>query len=100
MAADTSPNMTGLSGGGYEIAFQANTGYLYTYSSSSGAAGTTLGMASGTSPGITLLADNNWEIVFQANSNDLYNYSSLTGPAGTSYSMAAGTSPHNSPPQN
>jgi hypothetical protein len=42
-----------LSGGGYEIAFQANTGDLYTYSSATGSAHITLGMKAGTSPSIS-----------------------------------------------
>src|SRR5262249_33076555 len=55
------PNVTGFlhdksnsntAGGGYEIAFQANNGQLFTSSSSSGSTNTQQGMMSGTSPSI------------------------------------------------
>ena len=48
MMPGTSPSITGLANGGYEVAFQANTGYLYTIGSDMhGSWG--LGMMPGTS---------------------------------------------------
>jgi hypothetical protein len=48
----TSPSIAALAGGGYEIAFEANTGSLYTYSSTGAVKNTTEGMWHGTSPSI------------------------------------------------
>src|SRR5581483_8775641 len=51
MMAGTSPSITGLPGGGYEMAFQANTGRLIAYGSA-GNTDTGQGMKAGTSPSI------------------------------------------------
>lgn len=51
MMAGTSPAITSL-GGGYEVAFQANTGSLWTVGTDSHGAWN-LGMMAGTSPAIT-----------------------------------------------
>jgi hypothetical protein len=50
MAAGTSPAVTAPPAGGFVIAYQADTGYLWTYTSASGATNTGLGMLSGTDP--------------------------------------------------
>jgi hypothetical protein len=51
--SSTSPAIKALSGSSYEAAFQANTGYLFMYSSATGTGlDTQQGMASGTSPSI------------------------------------------------
>ena len=73
------------------VAFQANTGNLWT----TGAAGTAdlgLGMMAGTSPSITALSGGGYQIAFQANTGNLW----TTGAAGTAdlgLGMRAGTSP-------
>jgi hypothetical protein len=71
-----------------EIAFQANTGHLWTWSPA-GASDTGLGMWAGTSPSI----NDNGEIAFMAaGSGSLW----TTGPGGGGYlslGMMAGTSP-------
>jgi hypothetical protein len=76
---------------GFEAAFQANTGDLWTYSSASGAANLKQGMKAGTSPGIAALATGGFETAFQANTGDLI----AVGPKnyGTGLAMKAGTSP-------
>jgi surface antigen len=82
------------SSSGYRSAFQANTGYLYTYDTTNGAVNTSQGMKSGTSPSI---ANNNtsniYEVAFQANNDDLYTYDTTNGAVNTSQGMASGTSP-------
>ncbi len=90
MRAGTSPAITALPGGGHEMAFQANTGALWTV----GTAGTRnwgLGMKAGTSPSITAVPGG-YEVAFQANTGILY----TVGAAGTrnwGLGMRAGTSP-------
>ncbi|HSX47704.1 MAG TPA: hypothetical protein VLF63_02930, partial [Patescibacteria group bacterium] len=66
MMPGTSPSITLLSNGGYEVAFQANDGNLWI----TGSAGTQnmgLGMMAGTIPSITATANGGYEIAFQAN---------------------------------
>ncbi len=56
MASGTSPAITALAGGGYEVALQANSGSLWTVGNGGGSdrfGDWRLGMASGTSPAIT-----------------------------------------------
>jgi Ca2+-binding RTX toxin-like protein len=76
-----------------EIAIQANTGILWTWTQP-GASDTGLGMKAGTSPSIAggLGLGSNHEIAFQANTGYLW----TTGAGGggrTPYGMMAGTSP-------
>jgi hypothetical protein len=52
MAAGTSPSITALASGGHQVAFQANTGILWTVGPD-GITNWQLGMAAGTSPSIT-----------------------------------------------
>jgi len=71
-----------------EIAFQANTGYLWTWTPSGGGHDTGLKMAAGTSPSI----DSYGDIAFQGPHGNLW----VTGPGGTynlGLGMAKGTSP-------
>jgi hypothetical protein len=51
MMHGTSPSIAGLSGGGFEVAFQANTGSLWSVGASNHGAWN-LGMMSNTSPSI------------------------------------------------
>ena len=53
MKAGTSPAITGLAGGGYEAAFQANTGLLWVVPNGVGQS-VGLGMLKGTSPAISI----------------------------------------------
>ena len=55
MMTGTSPAITGLPGGGYQVAFQANTGILWTVAAAPGQ-NLGLGMMTGTSPAITALS--------------------------------------------
>jgi surface antigen len=78
--------------GQYQEAFQANTGYLYTYSSASGGTNLQQGMKAGTSPSIAALAGGGYEEAFQANTGNLIVY----GPGGATnlqQGMMPGTSP-------
>jgi hypothetical protein len=52
MKAATSPSVAASATGGYQVAFQANTGNLYTYNSVTGAANLQQGMDNTTSPSI------------------------------------------------
>jgi hypothetical protein len=68
LMAGTSPSIAGVEGG-YQVAFQANTGNLWT----AGALGTRdwgLAMMAGTSPSITAVAGG-FEVAFQANTGVL-----------------------------
>jgi hypothetical protein len=69
--ARTSPSIVALPAGGFEVAFQANTGALWTV----GAAGNTawsLGMRAGTSPSIAALPAGGFEVAVQTNTGDLW----------------------------
>jgi cell wall-associated NlpC family hydrolase len=76
---------------GYEVAFQANTGNLWTVGTDQhGDWG--LGMMPGTSPAITRLTTGGYEVAFQANTGNLW----VAGAAGTGdlrLGMMNGTSP-------
>jgi len=91
MSPGTSPAIAGLAGGGYEVAFEANTGSLWTV----GIAGNKnwgLGMSPGTSPAIAGLAGGGYEVAFEANTTSL----STVGSAGNS-SWKLGMLQHTSP---
>ncbi len=91
MMGGTSPSITTLANGGYQIAFQANSANLYTIGAAGGG-DTGLGMAAGTSPGITVFAAGGYQIAFQANSTNLYTIGRLRG-GNSGLGMAPGTSP-------
>ena len=91
MAAGTSPSIAKLPSGGYQSAFQANSGVLYTWGPA-GNASTGQGMAAGTSPAITGLAFGGYEIAFQANTTALVRVGN-GGNVNTGLGMAPGTSP-------
>lgn len=85
---------TGESCGGtntFQAAFQANSGNLYTFDSSSGTANTQQGMASGTSPAITSVSGGHEE-AFQASNGYLYVWGAAAS-GNTQLGMASGTSP-------
>ena len=91
MAPGTSPAITTLTGGGTQIAFQANTGMLWT----AGAAGTRslgIAMAPGTSPSITALAKNGYAIAVQG-SDSVLRTTGTMGNTAWGLGMRAGTSP-------
>ena len=70
MRAGTSPSIAALSTGGYEMAFQANTGSLWSVGSDQhGSWG--YGMMAGTSPSIAALSTGGYEMAFQANTGSL-----------------------------
>ena len=80
----------------YEVAFQANTGSLYTYSPFAGTINLNLGMMASTSPS-TAAVSGGYEIAFQSNTGSLYavgaagsNNLGLGVMTGTSPSIAAG----------
>lgn len=79
------------SSGGFQIAFQANTGKLISFGDAGGW-NTTQGMRAGTSPSFARLNDGRMLMAFQANTSDLI----VIGPDGgvnTHQGMMAGTSP-------
>ena len=81
-----------ISSTSYRVAFQGNTGDLYTYNSASGAAHLPLGMMAGTSPSITTLSTGGYQIAFQGNTGDLFTYNP-SGAAHVPLGMKMGTSP-------
>ena len=94
----TSPDVA-VSGGSYQIAFQANTGDLWTRTSSLGSPwsnvvykDTGLGMKAGTSPSVVAQATGGFQIAFQANTGILW----TDGVAGR-YKLFYGMDPASSP---
>src|ERR1700722_18027194 len=71
MKAGTSPSIAASPKGGFEVAFQANDGNLYTYNSVTGPANLRQGMDNTTSPSRAALAGGGYETAFQANTADL-----------------------------
>jgi peptidoglycan/xylan/chitin deacetylase (PgdA/CDA1 family) len=94
MKAGTSPAITALPGGGFEAAFQANTGTLWTVGSAA-TKNWSLGMKAGTSPAITALPGAGFEVAFQANSAALWTVGVGSGSHNQQWSlgMMTGTSP-------
>jgi hypothetical protein len=86
-------NGSGAENGSYIVAFQADTGDLWTYSPSAPGLHYGLGLAAGTSPDIAGLRDGSYEIAFQANSGKLWTYSPASKATEFNLGMAAGTSP-------
>jgi hypothetical protein len=52
MATGTSPSITGLTNGSYQVAVQANNSYLYTVNGSGTVSDLAYGMADSTSPSV------------------------------------------------
>jgi hypothetical protein len=83
------------------LAFQANTGTLWTWT---GAAGTTGfgasavdGMAAGTSPSIAALPNGNIAVAFQANTGTLWTWTGAAGTTGFGATAVDGMAAHTSP---
>lgn len=94
MMPGTSPAITATSAGAFAVAFQANTGHLWVYSSTGSATDLRLGMAAGTSPAITTLADGRVQIAFQANTGNLWtSKAAIYTGSDLHLGMATGTSP-------
>ncbi len=76
------------------VAFQANGGELWTYSTASGGKGTGWTVRAGTSPSIAVMPDGSKRVAFQATNGELWVYSSATGQkTATGLIMMAATSP-------
>lgn len=70
MMAATSPSITALSAGGYEIACEGTNGDLWTYGTGeSGDTGDA--MLAGTSPSIVAVSSTQYEVAYQASNGDL-----------------------------
>lgn len=103
MMPGTSPSIAIGNDGKYEVAFQANTGVLWTVTPDSHGnphgQPTNLGMDQHSSPSITALPTGGFEIAFQADTHTLWTVTGAGfGSAGqgqpvTGASMAPGTSP-------
>jgi len=95
MMAGSSPSIAALAGGGYEVAFQANTGILWTL-----AAGFALdsqdAMMAGTSPAVAAAPGGGFEVAFQSSTGTLETYTP-SGLVNTGLGMMAGTSPSIAP---
>jgi len=84
------------------VAFQANTGLLYTYvttgTTAADVAGGTetdskLGMDNYTSPAIAAGSSSTWRVAFTTNTDYLYQYSSAGAETTSGLGVASGTSP-------
>ena len=92
MRPGTSPAITALPSGGFEIAFQANTGTLWT-TGNAGTGNTGLGMNPASSPSIAALTgENGYQAAFEANTNTLWTTGTL-GTRNTILGMLPGTNP-------
>ncbi|MGW4731673.1 hypothetical protein ACWEQC_21325 [Streptomyces shenzhenensis] len=93
MMKGTSPAITSVKGG-YQMAFQANNGILWT-TGTLGTYNTGLGMAPGTSPSIQYFLYSGALVAFQANNGTLWTAKASGGEArDLGLGMAPGTSPH------
>jgi hypothetical protein len=93
VAAGTSPSITALGDGGYEVAFRAANGHLWT-AGEGGSKDWGLGVAPGTSPSIHALYPSGYGIAFNAAGTDHLWVANSSGAAyDTGWGMAAGTSP-------
>jgi cell wall-associated NlpC family hydrolase len=81
----------GATSGGFEVAFQANTGSLWSVGASNHG-NWSQGMMAGTSPSITALSGGGYEMAFQANTGDLITIGSA-GNKNWRLGMMHGTSP-------
>lgn len=101
MAAGTSPAITSLENGNdglphWQVAFQANTGTLFTVGDITGPQDLGYGMAPGTSPSIARSGIAGWTIAFQANTGTLWVVTNGVAQ-NLGYGMAPGTSPSIAP---
>jgi hypothetical protein len=78
MAPGTSPSITGLDNGGYEVAFQSSTGLLST-TGTKGTENWNFPMMSQTSPSITWLTNGGYEMAFQSNTGVLWTTGTVGG---------------------
>jgi hypothetical protein len=94
MAPNTSPAITPLVGGGYEVLFEANGGMLWRYGTYGPNGSTGNAMAANSSPAIAPLTGGGYAGLYQASSGYMWKYGTLSGFNGnTSLAMAASTSP-------
>jgi hypothetical protein len=82
---------------GAQMAFQANTTQLFSYSTGTGPANLGLGMAAGTSPSVATLVNGESAMAFQANTSTLWSRLGSGAYGNTGLGMAAGTSPSVAP---
>jgi hypothetical protein len=93
MMKGTSPCITALPDGGWQAAFQANTGNLWVVGTKDNRGDTKLGMMKGTSPCIAALPDGGWQAAFQANTGNLWIVGTDDNRGDMKLGMMAGTSP-------
>jgi len=93
VAAGTSPSLTELTGGGYEIAYHAPGGTLgWAGTAVTVVTGGSTAMAPGTDPSIAPLPDGNFRAVWQGANTDLFT-TGPNGPIDLGVAMQTGTSP-------
>ncbi|WP_271395740.1 CHAP domain-containing protein [Neomicrococcus lactis] len=92
MMPGTNPTIVSNGRGGYQLAFQANTGSLIVFGDDF-KVDTRQGMKAGTSPAIARLSDGRYIVAFQANTGNLYRWDSRSGTVNLGLGMMAGTSP-------
>jgi hypothetical protein len=94
MAPGSSPSVTELGGGAYEVAVRANTGVLWTYCSCGAVVNTGLGVEANTSPSIVDIGAKGWVVAFQgAGSHDLWTYTSAGAGTDRGVKVYATSSP-------
>jgi hypothetical protein len=90
MYAGTSPSITALASGGFQVAFQANTTDLWTVGDA-GDQDWKLGMMPGTNPAIAA-SGSSFEVRFQANTGSLWR-AGAGGSGAMNLGMLGATSP-------
>jgi hypothetical protein len=97
MAANTSPSITAMPGTTFKVAFQANTGVLWTQDLAVGGVPTGAAMAAGTSPALTSLSGGGFEIAVHGTNGHLWEYGTYIANFDTVLGMWPGTSPSITP---
>ena len=97
MKGGTNPSIAALPGGGWAVAFQANTGNLWVVGSA-GEFREIAPMAPNTSPSIASMPDGTWQVAFQGSNYDLWTYDGVNPPVDMQLGMAPNaTSPSIAP---
>lgn len=92
LAGGSSPSLAVAANGTLEVAYEASSGHLCTFSPNTSPVDTQLPMTGGSTPSITALANGGFEIAYVANTGVL----AFTGAAGsglTGYDVRGGTNP-------
>ncbi len=88
LAAQSVPNIVGLTGGGYEIAYRGTDGSVHVYSSRTQVASTLhLGMDLNTGPAIAALPSGGFMVAINSNHDQLWTWTSGVGARNTAVDL-------------